>query len=247
MLNILIPMAGKGSRFSKANYKKPKPLIEINGKTMIELVIKNLTPKVPHKFIFVVQKKHSEKYNLKELLSNLTIDPIIKEIDFITDGAASTVMEAEKYINNNQSLMIANSDQWIDIKIDDYLNSWDKSKYAGYIMTMKAEDPKWSYIRFGAEGKILDVVEKEVISNEATVGIYNFNKGKLFCNYARQMIEKKYFSKGEYYVAPVYKYLIKDGYKIGLFNINNDGGGNMHGLGTPDDLNIFLENFSNKL
>ena len=113
-------------------------------------------------------------------------------------------------------------------------------------MTMKAEDPKWSYIRFGAEGKILDVVEKEVISDEATVGIYNFNKGKLFCDYARKMIKNKDFSKGEYYVAPVYKYLIKDGFKVGLFNLNNDGGGNMHGLGTPDDLNIFLENFSNK-
>ena len=106
-------------------------------------------------------------------------------------------MEAEKYINNDQSLMIANSDQWIDIKIDDYLNSWDKSKYAGYIMTMKAEDPKWSYIRFGAEGKILDVVEKEVISDEATVGIYNLNKGKLFRDYARKMIKNKDFSKGD--------------------------------------------------
>ena len=104
-------------------------------------------------------------------------------------------------------------------------------------MTMKAEDPKWSYIRFGAEGKILDVVEKEVISDEATVGIYNFNKGKLFCDYARQMIEKKDFSKGEYYVAPVYKYLIKDGYKIGLFNIKTLNKWGLKFLGGRPDSN----------
>lgn len=238
-------MAGRGSRFSKANFKDPKPLIEVNSKPMIQLVIENLTPKVPHKFIFIVQKEHSEKYNLNSLLSKLTINPIIKEIDFITKGAASTVLEAEEYINNDEPLMIANSDQWIDIKIDDYLNSWNKTKNSGFIMTMKAEDPKWSYIKFEENGKIIDVVEKDVVSNEATVGIYNFNQGKLFCNYAKEMIKRKDTSKGEYYVAPVYKYLIRDDHKVEIYNIENDGSGRMYGLGTPDDLNIFLNKFPN--
>ena len=143
--------------------------------------------------------------------------------------------------------MIANSDQWIDIKIDDYLNSWNKTENSGFIMTMKAEDPKWSYIKFGKNGRIIDVVEKDVVSDEATVGIYNFNKGKLFCKYAKEMIERKDTSKGEYYVAPVYKYLIRDDYKVEIYNIENDGAGRMYGLGTPDDLNIFLNKFPNGL
>ena len=166
MLNIVIPMAGKGSRFANAGYKKPKPLIEINGKPMIELVIKNLSPNIPHRFIFIVQKMHIGEYDLKNLLNKCCPEAKIVEIDYITKGAACTVLEAEEYINNENPLMIANSDQWIDMSIDDYLESWFRSKYEGFIMTMKADDPKWSFVKFDKYGKIIDVVEKEVVSDE---------------------------------------------------------------------------------
>ena len=112
---------------------------------------------------------------------------------------------------------------------------------------MKADDPKWSFVKFDKYGKIIDVVEKEVVSDEATVGIYNFKKGNIFCKFAHKMIQEKDLSKGEYYVAPVYKYLIKDNYEIGLYNVAVNNGGEMYGLGTPDDLNYFLKKFPNPI
>jgi len=243
MLNIVIPMAGRGSRFSNVGYKKPKPLIEINGKPMIELVIKNLTPKINHRFIFIVQKDHIHKYNLDKLLTTLSSNSKILSIDHITEGAACTVLEAQKFIDNDFPLMIANSDQWIDFSIDDYLEKFFKERYPGFIMTMKANDPKWSYIKFDESGKIVDVIEKEVVSQEATVGIYNFDKGETFCKYANKMILSRDTSKGEFYVAPVYKYMINDELKVDIYNIENNGKGKMYGLGTPEDLNEFLVNY----
>ncbi len=239
MLNILIPMAGRGSRFLKAGYIKPKPLIDVNGKPMIQVVIENIKPKREHKFIFVVQQEHIDEYHVDELLKNLCPTCEIVSIDGITEGAACSALEAIKHINNQQPLMIANSDQWINISIDDYLEAWNIDKLEGFIMTMHSSDPKWSYIKFDQSGIIIDVVEKIVVSNHATVGIYNFSRGNIFCQYATQMIKEKNMSQGEYYVAPVYKYMLNNNANIGLFNIDR-ATRNMFGLGTPEDLEYFL-------
>tara|TARA_Y100001968_G_scaffold333391_1_gene395973 strand:+ start:4132 stop:4863 length:732 start_codon:yes stop_codon:yes gene_type:complete len=240
MLNIVIPMAGRGSRFVNKGFIKPKPLIDINGKTMIQLVIENLKPDTPHRFIFIVQQEHIEKYTVNKLLKSLCPDCIIIPIEEITKGAACTVLKSKKYINNYQPLMIANSDQWVDISINDYLDFCQESKGQGQIMTMFSNDPKWSYIDFDNNGNVVDVIEKIVVSDQATVGIYNFSKGELFCKYAEKMILDKKMSKGEYYVAPVYKYMIDDKHKIDLYNIDEDGQ-NMYGLGTPEDLRYFID------
>tara|TARA_Y100001968_G_scaffold305445_1_gene321294 strand:- start:2403 stop:3134 length:732 start_codon:yes stop_codon:yes gene_type:complete len=241
MLNIVIPMAGRGSRFVKEGFSKPKPLIDINGKTMIQLVIENLKPSIPHRFIFIVQKEHIKKYTVNKLLESLSPDCIIIPIEEITQGAACSVLKSKKYINNDQPLMIANSDQWVNISINDYLDFCQNSNVEGQIMTMFSNDPKWSYINFDNYGNIIDVVEKIVVSNQATVGIYNFSRGEIFCKYAEQMIIDKNMSKGEYYVAPVYKYMIQNKQRIELYNIDKDGQ-NMYGLGTPDDLKYFIDN-----
>jgi len=240
MLNIVIPMAGKGSRFVNKGFSKPKPLIDINGKTMIQLVIENLKPNTPHRFIFIVQKEHIRKYSVNKLLESLCPNCIIIPIEEITKGAACSVLKSKKYINNDQPLMIANSDQWVNISINDYLDFCQQSKLQGQIMTMFSDDPKWSYISFDNNGNIIDVVEKIVVSDQATVGIYNFRRGETFCKYAEQMIIDQNMSKGEYYVAPVYKYMIEDKQKIELYNIDKDGQ-NMYGLGTPDDLQYFID------
>ena len=241
MLNIVIPMAGGGRRFVKEGFSKPKPLIDINGKTMIQLVIENLKPSIPHRFIFIVQKEHIKKYTVNKLLESLSPDCIIIPIEEITQGAACSVLKSKKYINNDQPLMIANSDQWVNISINDYLDFCQNSNVEGQIMTMFSNDPKWSYINFDNYGNIIDVVEKIVVSNQATVGIYNFSRGEIFCKYAEQMIIDKNMSKGEYYVAPVYKYMIQNKQRIELYNIDKDGQ-NMYGLGTPDDLKYFIDN-----
>lgn len=238
MLNILIPMAGRGSRFLDKGYSDPKPLIKIFNRRMIEVVHENLSPSDSHRFIFICQKEHVEKYDLKKYLSSLSSDVEIVQIDGVTDGAACTALFAEDLINSDEPLMIANSDQFIDFKIDDYLVEASNDSIDGLIMTMKANDPKWSYVQVDG-GFVNEVREKEVISNEATVGIYNFKHGSDFVRAAKQMIKDNARSNGEFYVAPVYNYLISEGATIGIYNIGSEQDG-MYGLGTPDDLEIFL-------
>ena len=235
MINIVIPMAGRGSRFAKAGYELPKPLIDVNGRPMIEVVTRNIAPKRQHRFIYICQQEHLEKYSLSERLKKISPNCEIIAIDHITDGAACTVLLAERYIDNNDPMMIANSDQFVDTDINDYLSAIKDND--GLIMTMPADDPKWSFIQYDKDGYVTMVREKEVISNEATVGIYNYAKGSYFIKYAKQMIEKNIRVNNEFYVAPVYNEMIEDGKKI----VFKDVGSKMHGLGTPEDLEKFLE------
>ena len=238
MLNIVIPMAGRGSRFANEGYLLPKPLIDVRGKPMIERVVENLTPKSKHKFIFLVLEDHIQSYAIDAKLQNLAPGCEIIVVHSVTEGAACTVLLAKGLINNTDSLMIANSDQWINYDINEYVN-YD-SIFDGMIMTMYANDPKWSFIDFNQEF-VSRVVEKEVISNEATVGIYNFSKGSDFVDAAETMISKDLKVNGEFYVAPAYNELILCGKKIGYKNIDTIDETGMHGLGTPEDLRIFLD------
>ena len=241
MLSIVIPMAGAGSRFSQAGYRDPKPLIPIHGIPMIQVVIENLKPAVPHRFIFICQKEHVRAYGLEEKFKQWTTNSVIIELDRITEGAACTVLTAQSVIDSDEPLMIANSDQYVDTDMDHYLNRITADELDGLIMTMRANDPKWSFAGVGADGFVTRVVEKQVISNEATVGIYNFKRGCDFVAGAKEMIERNERVNGEFYVAPVYNQLISNGQKIGVFNIGSEGKG-MYGLGIPSDLNYFLEN-----
>ena len=234
MLNIVIPMAGRGSRFADAGYELPKPLIDVNGKPMIEVVTANIRPKCDHRFIYICQEEHLNKYNLSDELERMSPGCKIITIDHITEGAACTVLLSEKYIDNDDEMMIANSDQYVDTDINDYIPQIKDND--GLIMTMPADHPKWSYIRFDDNGYVTEVREKEVISHEATVGIYNYKHGSDFVKYAHQMIEKNIRVNNEFYVAPVYNEMIADGKKIVFHNV----GEKMHGLGTPEDLNKFL-------
>ena len=235
MLNIVIPMAGRGSRFAKAGYELPKPLIDVNGRPMIEVVTRNIAPKCDHRFIYICQQEHLEKYALAERLEKISPNCAIVTVDHITEGAACTVLLAEKYIDNDDPMMIANSDQFVDTDINKYLEAMGDSD--GLIMTMPADDPKWSFIKYDENGYVTMVREKEVISNEATVGIYNYAKGSDFVKYAKQMIRKNIRVNNEFYVAPVYNEMIEDGKKI----VFKDVGEKMHGLGTPEDLERFLK------
>lgn len=239
MLNIVIPMAGAGSRFAKAGYVDPKPLIKVHSEPMIKLVIENLRPNQPHRFIFICQAEHVKKYNLTEKLTLWAPSCIIIEIDGLTEGAACTVLTAKELIDNQYPLMIANSDQYVDICIDDYLQYMEIKKLDGLIMTMKATDPKWSFVGLNEQGLASEVVEKKVISDEATVGIYNYAHGRDFVEAAEKMINNNERVNKEFYVAPAYNQLISQGQKIGIFNIGSEANG-MYGLGIPQDLDLFL-------
>ena len=237
MLNIVIPMAGRGSRFANAGYTLPKPLIEIHGHPMIEYVVKNIRPDYECCYIFICLQEHLDTYNLSERLESIAPGCIIVPVNQVTEGAACTVLLAEKYIDNNDPMMIANSDQYVDIDINNYLDAM--GDYDGLIMTMTADDPKWSFIQYDKAGFVTLLRVKEVISDEATVGIYNYKKGADFVKYAKQMIKKNIRVNNEFYVAPVYNEMIEDGKKLVYYNIGQDDE-KMHGLGTPEDLEKFL-------
>lgn len=238
MLNIVIPMAGAGSRFQSAGYVLPKPLIPVNGTPMIQVVINNLRPLTPHRFIFICQEAHVVQFDLESKIESWAPGSSIVTVDGLTEGAACTVLTARSMIDSEDPLMIANSDQFIDVDINDYLQEIEKKSLDGLIMTMKANDPKWSFVGM-QNGLVTEVVEKEVISNEATVGIYNFRQGKDFVRAAQTMISQNLRVNNEFYVAPAYNELIKNGAHIGIYNIGEEAHG-MYGLGTPKDLELFL-------
>jgi dTDP-glucose pyrophosphorylase len=236
-LNIVIPMAGLGSRFSKAGYTFPKPLIDINGKPMIQLVVENLNIKA--NYIFIVQQEHYTKYCLKYLLNLIAPNCTIICIEKVTEGAACTVLLAKEYINKDTPLLIANSDQFLEWNSSDFLysmNSTPQSGIDGGILTFESLHPKWSYVKLNQDGYVELVKEKEVISNIATTGIYYWSKGSNFVFYAEQMIQKNIRVNNEFYVAPVYNEAIQDKKKIKIKNCDA-----MYGLGTPEDLNTFLQ------
>ncbi|WP_019866731.1 glycosyltransferase family 2 protein [Methylovulum miyakonense] len=238
MLNIVIPMAGRGSRFAVAGYPDPKPLIPIENIPMIRWIIANLRPAQAHRFIFVCLEEHLQQYGLEEKLAQWSPGCKVVPVSAVTEGAACTVLLARDFIDNDDALMIANSDQWVDVAIDDYLLAMGNAQADGWIMTMTANDPKWSFLRFDDEGNITEVVEKQVVSNEATVGIYNFAKGSDFVRAADGMIAQDFRVNGEFYVAPVYNGLVAEHKKIGYYSIGSEADG-MYGLGIPEDLRLF--------
>ena len=139
MINIVIPMAGRGSRFAVAGYDLPKPLIDVKGHHMIEYVIQNIRPVCEYKFVFLCLEEHLEKYELEKMLRKIEPDCEIVCVNKVTEGAACTVLLAEKYIDNENPLMIANSDQFVDADINKYLAALEDND--GLIMTMTADDP----------------------------------------------------------------------------------------------------------
>jgi dTDP-glucose pyrophosphorylase len=240
VLNIVIPMAGAGSRFAKVGYKEPKPLIPVHGVPMVRLVIENLRPSTPHRFIFICRSEHLLSFDLESKLKSWAgNNAVVLNVDHLTQGAACTVLLAKDLINSSDRLMIANCDQYVDISIDDYLADMDNRNLDGLIMTLLADDPKWSYVAVNEVGHVTKCVEKKVISINATVGIYNYRNGADFISAAEAMIEKDLRVNNEFYVAPVYNELITEGKKYGIYNVGTEGDG-MYGLGIPSDLEFFL-------
>jgi HAD superfamily hydrolase (TIGR01509 family) len=235
-MNVLIPMAGAGSRFEKAGYTFPKPLIDVRGKPMIQWVVDNLN--VEAKYIFIVQQSHFKKYNLKETLSNFCPNNEIIQIDGITEGAACTTLLAKQYIDKDEPLIIANSDQFVEWDSDEFIYSCSASDLDANILTFNSTHPKWSFAKLNDLGFVTEVAEKKPISDLATAGIYYWRKGSDYVKYAEQMIDKNIRVNSEFYVCPVFNEAIQDNKKVRTYNIDK-----MWGLGTPEDLEHFLKNY----
>ena len=235
-LNILIPMAGAGSRFEKAGYTFPKPLIEVKGKPMIQVVVENLNIKA--NYIYVVQKLHREKYNLDALLSLITPGCKIVETEGMTEGAACTALLAKEHINSDAPLFFANSDQFVEWDSNEFMYKMNETDADGGIVSFTATHPKWSFAKVDEQGLVTEVAEKKPISNIATVGYYYWKHGSDFVKYAEQMINKNVRVNNEFYVCPVFNEAIEDGKQIRTFNVKG-----MWGLGTPEDLDYYLKNY----
>jgi len=237
-MNVLIPMAGAGSRFESAGYTFPKPLIDVNGKPMIQVVTDNLN--IDAKYIFIVQKEHYKKYNLKHLLNLITNNNCeIVQVEGITEGAACTTLLAKEFIDNDEPLVIANSDQFVEWNSNEFMYSMVADNIDGGILTFTATHPKWSFAKLDEDGFVCEVAEKKPISNIATVGIYYWRKGSDYVKYTEQMIEKDIRTHNEFYVCPVFNEAIGDSKKIKVFSIDK-----MWGLGTPEDLERFISDFN---
>lgn len=243
MINIVIPMAGLGSRFASAGYEKPKPFIDVLGIPMIQRVMMNLEMD-DSQFILIARKEHLEQEKgivdkIQEKYNNV----YFIGIDKLTEGTACTLLFAKKYIDNSSPLLIANSDQIVDIKIADFVNQCLNKNHDGSILTFNdpERNPKWSFAKKNDFGLVDEVREKVPISDEATVGIYFFSKGSDFVNAAVQMIIENDRVNNEFYTCPTYNYLISQGKKIDTYKIKQEY---MHGIGTPEDLNNYIKKVS---
>tara|TARA_R110000851_G_scaffold105608_3_gene224132 strand:+ start:54 stop:770 length:717 start_codon:yes stop_codon:yes gene_type:complete len=237
-MKILIPMAGEGSRFVKEGYTFPKPLIDVKGKPMIQKVVENLD--FDCEYIFLVRKKHIEDYEgILGTLSQVTNNNFkYVVVDGLTEGAACTALLAKEYIDNDEDLLIANSDQFVDYEPENFKSLKNLTNCDSMVFTFNAVHPKWSFVKTNSRGYITEVAEKKPISNIATCGIYWYRRGSDFVKYAEQMVEKNVRVNNEFYIAPVYNELISDGKTLIPFYVNK-----MWGLGTPEDLRYFLENY----
>lgn len=232
-------MAGAGSRFAKAGYTFPKPLIPINNKPMIQLVVENLD--FDADYVFIVQKEHHEKYKLDMVLNLIKPGCSIVQVESLTEGAACTTLLAKELIDNDRPLIIANSDQIIEYNPTRFASFLEMSFtepncLMGVIMTFQSTHPKWSFVELNADGYAIRIAEKEPISTTATVGVYAWKEGREYVRYAEQMIEKEVRVNGEFYVAPVYNEAIADAHKIRIFDVRK-----MWGIGVPEDLDYFLK------
>ncbi len=235
MLKIVVPMAGEGKRFAEHGHTFPKPLVEIKGRSMIEVVVGNLTPSEPHQFIFICRQEHAHRYALTDVLQLIAPGSRITVMHDSTAGALCSVLLAMEHFTDDCELLIANSDQYLEEDINRFLATARLDGTDGCIMTFPSTHPKWSYVKL-VDGEVLTVAEKRPISSHATTGLYYFRRSADFLAAAEKMILKNASREGEFFVSPVYNELILAGKRITTHPITRE---QMHSLGTPEDVEAF--------
>ncbi len=240
-LNIIIPIAGKGSRFLEEahrnpEYAKPKPLISIAGHTMLEWALASYPLTGKENLIFIVRKDQVDKFQIDSKLKSLfgpNIKIVVQSVQ--PQGAAHTVLLARDYINNETPLLVTDSDHFID-GVTHFKAIETYEKIDGLIPVFYANNAKWSFAKTDEQGYVTETAEKVQISRNANIGAYYFSKGRDFIWAAEEMIDENDKSNNEFYIAPVYNYLIRRGKLIRLCRPRF-----VHGLGTPKDVEKFLE------
>lgn len=235
-LRVVIPMAGEGTSFQAGGYVFPKPLVDINGKPMIQWVVENIN--VDGKFIFIVQKKHLETYNMQYLLKLIAPGCEIVSVEDPGGGAADSVLQAKHLFDDGDPIVIVNSDQLINWNSNEFFYAMAADECDGGVVTFESTHPKWSFVRIGDDGFAVEVAEKKPISNIATAGVYYFKKGNDFIRYTKQMISADIKTLNEFYICPVYNEYIKENKKIRVFPVNK-----MWSFSTPKDVEFFIQKY----
>lgn len=224
MTQIIIPAAGRGSRFNGSEFEKPKPLIEWSGMNMIEHVVQNFGTE--QNSIYLLCREH-HKVDIEGCH--------IKTIDYTTEGPAISAALFRESIDMDDELIITNCDQII---LD-----WDKEAFLRHVRNYDAAlgcfistAPHNSYVRVDDENLVTEVKEKQVISNIATNGLHYWKRACSFFESLDEMVKRKDTTNGEYFVAPSYNYLIAKEYKVGIFMFNRH-----FPIGTPEQLRKFLK------
>lgn len=240
-INVVIPAAGIGSRFRAVGIDTPKPLIPILGIPMICWVIGNFDLEAKDHIYVISRKEDRLPETMRVVLGHFKQEISYIEIDALTDGAATTLEFALKEIKTNDPVLCVNSDQFVSSELIEFLKSVRFGSTEGQILSMNADGNKWSYVERDKQGRVIRVVEKEQISNEATVGIYGWRSTHVAQRSIEEMKMAEFRVNGEFYVAPSYTFLAAAGGEISTTNIG-DVETEVHGLGTPEDLEIFLSN-----
>lgn len=227
MMNILIPAAGKGTRFL-GQHSTPKSMITVDNEPMLVASAKSL--KLQGRYIFIIRQNEYTKDLSDKLFTNFP-GCKIAVIDFDTDGAAETALIAKDFINNDDELIIANCDQILNWNEESMLKKL--RRYDAGLVCIRDNDPKHSYARLNGYGLVEEVVEKEVVSDLALTGIHYWKKGQYFVESAEQMLKENLRSKDEFYIGPTYTILAQQDKKIGVYMVNSH---EISFVGTPEDL-----------
>jgi dTDP-glucose pyrophosphorylase len=239
-LRVVIPMAGEGKSFQHSGYVFPKPLVDINGKPMIQWVVENIN--IDGKFIFIVRKDDFETYNIKYLLNLIAPKCDIVLVNDSGQGAAESVLCAKKLFDDEDPIVVVNSDQFLCWNSNEFFYAMAADECDGGIVTFESTHPKWSFVKVDKDGFVVEAAEKIAISNLATAGVYYFKKGKEFIRYTEQMIKEDIKTLGQYFVCPVFNQYIKDKKKIRTFKIDK-----LWSFSTPKDVEFFLEKYDAKI
>lgn len=241
-MQAILTMAGRASRFEELGFEKPKFLIDVFGKTLLEYSLESLPTDRIRKIVFVVLEEHFHKYKLEDVVSKLirkmgiVVEQEFKTLREVSRGQSETAYIAAKELNQQEPLIIYNVDTYFDFNFDDVINK-DGSLYSdGLILGVKQDGTNWSFAVTDSNKRVLRTAEKERISDNALVGFYAFKKTEDFVKgFERQFSENKK-TKGEFYIAPIYNFLIEDDKYITYRNVSE-----FIPLGTPQEIFTFIE------
>lgn len=234
---VVVPAAGEGSRFAKAGWKRPKPFIDVGGKSMIEHVLDNARPK-GSKLVTLLRSEHVAAS--PDVVARIETMADVVKVEKLTEGTLCTIMLARRYFNDDDAVLVANSDQVIDFSVDDFIEDCRNRNLDGSILVFRDRElnPKWSFARINSRGLVEEVAEKKPISDLATVGVYFFRRAGDLFKATIDMIANNDRVNNEFYTCPVYNYMIREGARIGVYEVPADA---MHGLGVPEDLRTYLD------